>query len=160
MQSPVRSDGFLGHSKRTGNIGEGSHVINSVCHSIASSVCHSYISVGMLHMMKVHHPILFLSAPFLSPCSSLSDHRLRIARSFIQWRLRWPSGASVDAGHFGCFRLGTVCGCMLCVPGKLFAAGLEPAWLVQSDDMHGPTNVETAASGSMVQILGSPGLAS
>ena len=46
------------------------------------------------------------------------------------------------------------------VPGKLFAAGLEPAWLVQSDGMHGPTNVETAASGSMVQILGSPGLAS
>ena len=31
---------------------------------------------------------------------------------------------------------------------------------MQSDGMHGPTNVETAASGSMVQILGSPGLAS
>ena len=46
------------------------------------------------------------------------------------------------------------------VPGKLFAVGLEPAWLVQSDGMHGPINVETAASGSMVQILGSPGLAS
>ena len=56
--------------------------------------------------------------------------------------------------------LGIVCGCMLYVPGKLFAAGLEPAWLVQSDGMHGPINVETAASGSMVQILGSPGLAS
>ena len=46
-----------------------------------------------------------------------------------------------------------------CFPGKLFAVGLEPAWLVQSDGMHGPINVETAVSGSMAQILGSPCLA-
>ena len=46
------------------------------------------------------------------------------------------------------------------VSWKNFAVGLEPAWLVQSHGLHGPINVKKAASGSMVQILGSPGLAS